>query len=51
MNFGECQSLCVLNCLRSKKCSKTSECFAFLKRTAKPKVLENLEKVFESHGI
>ena len=44
MNFGGHQSLCLLNCLRSKNTVKQGKSYKFLKVTAKPKVLENLKR-------
>ena len=46
-HFGEHQSLCLLNCLKSKNTLKQGKFLKFFKVTAKPKVLGNLK----SHGI
>ena len=40
-HFGEHQSLCLLNCLKSKNTLKQGKFLKFFKVTAKPKVLGN----------
>lgn len=44
MLFGGLQSLCLLNCLRSKNTLKQGKGFEFLKLTAEPIFLENLKR-------
>ena len=44
MHFSGHQSLCLLNCLRSKNTLKQGKFLKFFKLTAKPKVLENLKR-------
>ena len=41
---GGHQSLCLLNCLRSKNTLKQGTFLIFFKLTAKPRVLENLKR-------
>ena len=47
MHFGGHQSLCLLNCLRSKNTLKQGKFWKFSKVTAKPKVMENLKRAWK----
>ena len=50
-HFGEHQSLCLLNCLKSKNTLKQGKFLKFFKVTAKPKVLGNLKSPGKSWNL
>ena len=50
-HFGEHQSLCVLNCLKSKNALKQGKFLKFFKVTAKPKVLGNSKSPGKSWNL